>query len=101
MFNRNIHMQHALYMGERKIEPYFVDGYAVVAGVQMAFEYHGCFFHACVYCFTPHDTCPLRNVTFEQIHATSVEKDRMLQSKFGVHLKILCEWVEMKWSHPG
>ncbi|KAM9741015.1 uncharacterized protein ACNS7B_012259 isoform 1-T1 [Menidia menidia] len=98
-----IDIQHALNRGERKIGPYFVDGYAEVNGVKTAFEFYGCLFHGCPRCFMPNHTCPLRGVSFEALHTATIERERALQFVYGLDLQIMWEheWVEMKTSDSG
>ncbi|XP_017160482.1 uncharacterized protein LOC103471450 isoform X1 [Poecilia reticulata] len=100
MFDRNIFIEHALNVGERKIGPYFADGFCIVSGVPTVLAFHGCFWHSCSQCFIQNEKCPLRNISFEQIRAASDEKDRILQSKYGVQLEVVWEheWIEIKRS---
>lgn len=40
------HMEHALKMGEQRVGPYYVDGYAESEGVRCAYEFQRCYFHS-------------------------------------------------------
>ena len=86
-------------LGEKQFGSYCVDGYAVV-DVVYVFEFHGCFFHGCPTCLTPAEICPLRGVTYGELHAASEERVRILESKYGVRTIIMREheWNEMKKS---
>ncbi|XP_072218719.1 uncharacterized protein [Leuresthes tenuis] len=101
-FSRGIEISHALNTGEKGMGPYHVDGYAEIDSVRVAFEFYGCFFHGCPVCHLPQDACPLRKAPFEQFYAETRERERVLQSVYGLRLHIMWEheWTEMKKSHP-
>ncbi|XP_023194843.1 uncharacterized protein LOC111609654 isoform X1 [Xiphophorus maculatus] len=103
MDSENLHIEHALNSGERKIGPYFVDGFAVISGLATIFSFNGCLYHACPRCFKQTEVCPLRKVPFEQIYAATVERSKILQAVYGVRVETVWEheWDEMKKSDPG
>nr|DAC81317.1 TPA_asm: PolB [Larimichthys croaker adintovirus] len=101
--SNNVFIQHALNKGEKQVGPYFVDGFAEIDGVAYAWEFLGCFYHGCPSCFNPHDTCPLRRVPFEELHAASEEKMQALKSVYGVQTVVMWEheWSALKNVHAG
>ncbi|XP_027865466.1 uncharacterized protein LOC114139628 [Xiphophorus couchianus] len=103
MDSENLQIEHALNSGERKIGPYFVDGFAVISGLATVFSFNGCLYHACPRCFKQTEMCPLRKVPFEQIYAATIERSKILQAVYGVRVETVWEheWDEMKKSDPG
>lgn len=48
--NPGLIIQHKLNKGEKKIGPYFVDGYSELT--KTIYEFNGCYFHGCPKCFS-------------------------------------------------
>ncbi|KAJ8048352.1 hypothetical protein HOLleu_00630 [Holothuria leucospilota] len=59
---RGIHIEDARNGGERRIGPYFVDGFAPIS--KTIFSFHGCFWHGCPDCFDE-DTIHPHKITME------------------------------------
>lgn len=82
---KQIHIQHARNGGEKKIGEYLVDGYHVYTnGVKTVFEYHGCFWHGCVNCFSRHTVNPVNQMTMADLYQRTLEKKHYLES-LGYH----------------
>lgn len=98
-----INVQHALNRGEKQLGHCFVDNYVEINGVKFTWEFLGCFYHRCLFCFRPSDTCSLTGTIFEQVNAVCEEKILRLQCEQGDKVIVMRErtWVEMKKSHPG
>ena len=99
----NIFFQHALNEGEKQIGRYFVDGYAEVQGVKYTWEFLCCSSHGCPSCFQSHETCPLTERLFEELHVVCEEKLQTLQSAHGIKVIVTRQhrWAEVKKSHQG
>lgn len=97
---RDIFIQHARNRGEKKIGPYFVDGYAKIGSEEHAWEFLGCFFHGCPTCFDPRSVNPLLGVRYEELHFATQKKLQTLRSEYKVNTVALWEheWTDMKKS---
>jgi len=92
MHKEKVFIQHALNMGEKQIGRYFVDCYAEIDRVKYAWEFHGC--------FNPTKICPIRGLTFGELHTKSEERVQLLQSEHNLCVIVVREhmWNEMKKS---
>ncbi|XP_069505099.1 uncharacterized protein [Ambystoma mexicanum] len=89
-------IQHALRGGEKKIGPYFLDGYASLNGVQMAYEFNGCFYHGCPQCYKKDDYNTLMACTYDHLYRRTLLKKNFLETR-GLRVITLWEheWTEM------
>ena len=91
---RGIQIQHALNGGEVKV-PDGKGGYYKLDGCSgsIAFEYNGCVWHGCPYCYTDLDNIrhPYNGQTLAQRYALTIEKK--------VHLESLGYKVVSMWEH--
>nr|XP_054606501.1 uncharacterized protein LOC129166910 [Nothobranchius furzeri] len=101
--SQNVDIQHALTpLGEYKVGDFYLDGYAVISGVEQGFEYMGCFFHGCPKCFLQSSICPLRKITFGEIYDKTVEKLQSLETVHRLKMNVIWEhdWQEMVKTDP-
>ncbi|CAI5685429.1 unnamed protein product [Oreochromis niloticus] len=99
--SQKIPIQHALTTGgEKKIGPYFVDGYALIDGEKWVWEFLGCFYHSCPKCYRPEEICPLTCTPYGDLHASTEARLRELRNVYRVRTVTLWEheWSEMKKS---
>ena len=88
----NVHIQHALNVGEKTIPGtrYKLDGYC--AETNTAYEYNGCVFHGCSECFSQdrqETRHPLTNQSLEELYALTMKKKAHLES---LGMKYVCIW---------
>ncbi|XP_075438335.1 uncharacterized protein LOC142477223 [Ascaphus truei] len=95
-YKENIVIQHALRGGEKMVGNYFLDGYAVINGVQTAFEFNGCFYHGCPMCYNEKDTNTVTSLTYGQLYHKTAIKTHFLKTKCGYAVREL--W-EHEWKH--
>lgn len=80
----------ALQGGKYQIGSYFLNIYAVIDGVQTAFEFNGYFFHYCIKCYHENDQNPLAGTTFGYLHYTTQQKRDYLK-RAGFHIRSMWE----------
>ncbi|KAL3976503.1 olfactory receptor [Sarotherodon galilaeus] len=100
--SQKIPIQHALTTGgEKKIGPYYVDGYALINGEKWVWEFLGCFYHGCPKCYRPEEICPLTCAPYGNLHASTEARLRELRNVYRVRTLTLWEheWSEMKKSN--
>lgn len=82
-------------MDERKIGPYYVDGYAEIDRVRHALEFQECFFHGCPSCYQQDNLFPFRGAPFRELHIASEYKLQRLISEHNVQVT---EMMEHDWA---
>ncbi|CAI5679595.1 unnamed protein product [Oreochromis niloticus] len=100
--SQKIPIQHALTTGgEKKIGPYYVDGYALIDGEKWVWEFLGCFYHGCPKCYRPEEICPLTRAPYGDLLASTEARLRELRNVYRVRTVTLWEheWSEMRKSN--
>ena len=71
-----------------------VDGYHECEnGVKTVFEYHGCFWHGCIKCFSRHTVNPVNQMTMADLYQRTLEKKHYLESLGFTYISIWkCEF---------
>lgn len=70
----NLNLQYAGNGGEKQIGPYFLDGFD--ATNHTGYEFHGCFYHGCLKCYTSSTFNTVRQLTMRiinEIHCKRIE----------------------------
>ena len=69
-----VKLQFGWGSSEHKIGHYYVDGFAIVDGMQIIYEFDGCYYHECDICKQPHIAKydPLRIRYFEKLENSKV-----------------------------
>ena len=101
-YSEKICIQHRLKTGgEKKIGPYFVDGYAEREGEKWVWEFQGCYFHGCPSCYRSNEICPLTNTRYGYLRAASESRLQELRNVHHVRTVVMREheWNEMKTSN--
>ncbi|XP_067322381.1 uncharacterized protein [Anolis sagrei] len=90
-----VEIRHALNGGEVKVSNYFLDGYAVVGGREIAYEFFGCYFHGCLYCYSPEEINSLVGKSYEFLFNATQKRSADLQC-LGFEVRTI--W-EHEWRH--
>ena len=78
----DIHIQHGRNHGEKQIGPYKIDGYyKTKQGIDIALEFHGCFWHGCPHCFSRETVNPVCEMTMAELCARTVEKQQYIEAQ--------------------
>lgn len=76
---RGIQIQHGRNGGEKRVGPYFLDGYHAESNT--AFELDGCFYHGHNLCYPGHVINPVNGLTMKELHETTLERRKYLEAK--------------------
>ena len=87
--NRNIDVVHRGNGSEKKIGPFYVDGFCEAQ--KTVFEFYGCWFHGCEVCYKADVIHPYRRVRMSEIFAETRQRREYLES--------LGFTVECIWEH--
>ena len=92
---------HALNGGERKIGPYYADGY--IAEKKQILSFAGCFWHGCKRCHRPCDFNPVTQCTYGSLHQRFINRQKFLEEKEKMQVITMweCEWSRMKRTDPS
>lgn len=74
---RGIHIEHARSGGERKIGPYFVDGFAKEGNI--IFAYQGCYWHGCPHCYDEDTVHPTQKITMGELYKRTEKTKKFYQ----------------------
>lgn len=81
-------LEHQYYRGEKRVFDWTIDGYAVVDGKELFFEFLGCFFHSC---------CP--ECKPGQVDENWEQKKSFLESRGQLIFIHECEWKRLSYRH--
>lgn len=70
--NTNVQIQHSLNEGELSLGPYKLDGYCKKTNT--FYEFHGCYFHGCIKCYSSSQFCNQFQKTFGSINKKHLER---------------------------
>lgn len=85
-YKYNIKIQHAqtpegeYQIYENKRVKYRLDGYCKIDNTQFAFEFDGCYWHGCEYCFHQDDVNAFSNKTFGELNLNTQIKHEYLRN---------------------
>ncbi|KAJ8018846.1 hypothetical protein HOLleu_42943 [Holothuria leucospilota] len=74
---RGVYIDHARNGGERKIGPYFVDGFAKEGNIIFAFQ--GCYWHGCPDCYDEDTVHPTYNITMGELYKRTEKMKKFFQ----------------------
>ena len=89
-----IPIQHAKKGGEVSVGNHKLDGMSKSEGTNIAFEFHGCFWHGCPKCFSRDTINPVSQKTMGDLYEETINKKRALTSKGFEY----CEMWECQWN---
>jgi predicted nucleic-acid-binding Zn-ribbon protein len=83
MKTEGIHIQHAENGGEKRIEYLpqkymYVDGFD--ADTNTVYEFHGSYFHGCVWCHIPSDVNPTTKKTYGELYTMTKKKEERIKN---------------------
>ena len=95
---KQITIQHKFNRREKKVGPYYIDGFDPKS--QTIYEFHGCYYHGHSCYLTKGKTHNEKlDKSFDQLSAETAERKRILEEDYGYHVveKRECEWyADMK-----
>ncbi|KAL5020225.1 hypothetical protein ScPMuIL_003117 [Solemya velum] len=78
---RQLGIVHAWNGGEKKIGPYYVDGYYEVDGEKVVLEFHGDFWHGCPKCYSGNTVNPVTDTTMSDLYQKTIDKRVYLEQQ--------------------